>query len=249
MSYLYSQINRMEEPHSYMYTPFQGEALLSSYQSSRMAVINRRVVVEHVVVEPDHMLVAYALTTLEKLLEATSSEGGKKFRSLLESGNMKILDCSKAGDSIPNELANGLEKLTTAEPVITSDLLHALIAAQLTHARNASTKAWLDRLVQRFEVTKKLYEYYLPGFRKGEGANTSVRLYWLFALALCLFHARSNEIKYLSSLLKVCDLLCSLPENVLQGHIPEQGLSAVLAAEIVSIQLLAEKKGVSIAPE
>ncbi len=28
------------------------------------------------------------------------------------------------------------------------------------------TKEWLDRLVQRFEVTKKIYETYLVGFSK-----------------------------------------------------------------------------------
>jgi hypothetical protein len=247
MSYPYSQINRLEEPHNYMYTPFQGVALLQSYQSSRMAVVHRRAAVEHESVEPDHMLVTYALPALEKLFDAASLEGGKKFRALLEGGSAKIFRQSKVVDGSLNGLAKGLEKLTTAEPVTTLDLLHALIAVQLTNAQDANTKVWLDRLVQRFEVTKKLYETYPPGFRKGEGANTSVRLYWLFALALCLFYARSNEIKYLNTLLKVCDLLCSLPEHELQGHIAEHGLSVVLATEIVGVQLLAEKKGVSFA--
>lgn len=247
MSYPYSQINRLEEPHSYMYTPFQGEVLLQSYQSSRMAIVHRRAAAEHESVEPDHMLVVYTLLALEKLFDTTSLESGKKFRILLEGGSAKMFGQNKVVNRTLNDLAKGLNRLTTAEPVSTLDLLHALIAVQLTNAQDANTKAWLDRLVQRFEVTKKLYESYPPGFRKGEGANTLVRLYWLFALALCLFYAGSNEIKYLSTLLKVCDLLCSLPENMLQGHIPKNGLSAVLAAEIVSVQLLAEEKGVSFA--
>ena len=249
MSYPYSQINRLEEPHNYMYTPFQGVALLQSYQSSRRAVVHRRAVVEHGSVEPDHMLVTYALSALEKLFDAASLEGGKKFRAFLEGGSAKIFRQTKVEDGCLNGLAKGLEKLKTAESVATLDLLHALIAVQLTNAQDANTKVWLDRLVQRFEVTKKVYETYPPGFKKGEGANTSVRLYWLFALALCLFYARSNEIKYLNTLLKVCDLLCSLPEHELQGHIAEHGLSVVLATEIVGVQLLAEKKGVSFASE
>lgn len=249
MSYPYSQINRLEEPHNYMYTSFQGVALLQSYQSSRMSVVHRRAALERGNVVPDHMLVTYALPALEKLFDAHSLEGGKKFRALLEGGNAKIFRQCIVEDGSLNGLAKGLEGLTTAESVTTLDLLHALIAVQLTNAQNANTKVWLDRLVQRFEVTKKIYETYPPGFRKGEGVNTSVRLYWLFALALGLFYARSNEIKYLSTLLKVCDLLCSLPEHLLQGHIAEHGLSAVLATEIVSVQLLAEKKGVSFASE
>ena len=137
--------------------------------------------------------------------------------------------------------------MSTHVRVTTLDLLHSQIAVQLTSAHDANTKIWLDRLVQRFEVTKKIYETYLPGFRKGAGDNALVRLYWLLALALSLFYARSNQIKYLSTLLKVCDLLCSLPENMLHEAIPEHGLSVVLAAEIVGVQLLAEAKGVSFA--
>ena len=150
------------------------------------------------------------------------------------------------GDKL-DHFAKDLERMTVTEPVTTLNLLHALIAAQLTNARETNTKVWLDRLVQRFEVTKKLYESYPPGFRKGDGSNTSVRMYWLFALALCLFYVRSNNIKYLSTILKLCDLLCSLPTNNF-AQIPEGGLATVLATEIISVKLLAEKKGISFAP-
>jgi len=249
MSYPYTQANRLEEPHSYMYTPFQGSELLQSYQSGRMAVVRCRASAEYDRAEPDHLFVVCALPALEKLLDTSVPGAGQRFRALLAGGSAKALHSDKADDGSLNGLAKNLENLTTAVPVITLELLHALIAVQLTSERNVGTKIWLDRLVQRFEVTKKLYASYPAGFRNGEGGNTSVRLYWLFALALSLFYARTNEIKYLSTLLKVCDLLCSLPENRVQVCIPENGLSVVLAAEVVSVQLLAEKKGVPFAPE
>jgi len=247
MTYSYSQLNRLEQPHAYMYTPFQGEALLQSYRSSRMAIVRRRSVAEHGSTAPDLMLVTCALPALKKLFDSISLEAGEHFRTVLEYAGIRnsAQDMAEGGGLV--ELAKGLASLTTAERVTTLDLLHAMIAVELTDVHNASTKVWLDRLVQRFEVTKKLYESYPQGFRKGEGANTSVRLYWLFALALCLYYTRSHEIKYLSTLLKVSDLLCSLPETLLRGHVPEHSLSAVLAAEIVGVQLLAEKKGVTIA--
>lgn len=249
MNYPYSQLNRLEEPHAYMYTPFQGEALLQSYRSSRITVVLRHAAAGNDSAAPDHMLVTCALPALEKLFDSISLEAREHFRTVLECAGIRksAQDMAEGGGLV--ELAKGLASLTTAERVITLDLLLAVIAVELTDVHDFSTKAWLDRLVQRFEVTKKLYESYPPGFRKGEGANTSVRLYWLFALALCLYYTRSHEIKYLSTLLKVCDLLCSLPENSLQGHVPERGLSAVLAAEIVGVQLLAEKKGVTFAPQ
>lgn len=249
MIYPYSQTNRLEEPHNYMYTPFQGELLLQSYQSSRMAVAHRFAATEQAKVYPDHVFLTNVLPALEKHFEDISFAAGEKFRTLLNSSSAKILCERKQECRSLDGFAGGLEKLTTAEPVTTLDLLHALIAVQLFKVQDASVKVWLDRLVQRFEVTKKLYESYPSGFRKGEGINISVRLYWLFALVLCLFYSKSNEIKYLSTLLKVCDLLCSLPEYELQGHIPEHGLLIVLAAEIVSVEMLADIKGVLFAPK
>lgn len=243
MSYLYSQSNRMEEPHSYMYTQFEGEAFLRAYQSSRMGVICRPEAVGHDGVEPDSLLLNYAWSALEKLFGANSDDVTEKFLVLVNGASAKTF-----GQSRDTQRLVGLAKIdgfAVTKSINTLDLLHALIAVQITNAPDSNTKLWLDRLVQRYEVTKKLYEIYPPGFRKGEGVNTSVRLYWLFALALSLFYVRTNAVKYLSTLLKLCDLLCSLPEDVVQGHLPQHGLLLVLATEILSVQLQAEKKGIS----
>ena len=65
---------------------------------------------------------------------------------------------------------------------------------------NINNKIWLDRLVQRFEVTKKLYEEYFIGFRKGRGHNNLIKLYWLFALVLSIYYSETNQIKYLNKI-------------------------------------------------
>ncbi len=246
MSYLYSMANRLEEPHNYMYTQFQGEDFLRSYQCSRMDVLSRRATVANSGMEPDNMFVYYALPALEKMFDATSSEGARKFLKLVNGSNAKMAEQSLT-DPRFDVVAKGLDEIGLADSIKTLGLLHSLIAVQLNNVHDFNTKLWLDRLVQRFEVTKKVYEIYPTGFSKGEGENTSVRLYWLFALSLSLFYASTNGIKYLSSLLKVCDLLCSLPDEMVLEDIPRNGLSIVLAAEVVSVQLLAEKRGVSYA--
>ena len=245
MIYPYSDINRLEKPHNYMYTQFQGEHLLQSYQLSRTAVMHRYASASYDAIDSDHILVIFALPVLEKLFNDISVGCGMRFTTFLYSAGRKVFKENNIEDEFLINLAKSLESLTTVKTVTTLDLLHALVAVQITSVPDANTKIWLDRLIQRFEVTKKLYDSYLPGFRKGEGANTSIRLYCLFALALCVFYIRSNEIKYLNTLLKVCDLLCSLPEKLLQGQFPEFGILAILATEIVSVQLLAEQKGVS----
>ena len=248
MSYIYSLGNRLEAPHNYMYAQFQGAALLHSYQSSRMDAIRRYKGGRCGNAEPiDHLLATAALPVFERLFESMSFEAREKFRTLLQRTGRESFIQDKPADVSVNDLAKNLARMTITESVTTSDLLQAIVASQLINAQESNIKEWLDRLVQRFEVTKKLYESYPPGFRKGEGANTLVRLYWMFALALCLSYARTTGFKYLSTLLKVCDLLCSLPDEVLQDQIPGHGLIAVLAAELVSVQHLAENKGVLLA--
>lgn len=249
MNYPYTQANLLEHPHQYMYTPFRGTALLQSYLAARMEVMHKLGDDEASRERVDQMLAGSVLAEIARAFDARSREAGARFR--VHFGEADV-DGFPGDATVQEEWARQTEKLgrqTTAETVKTLELLHALNAAQLTDAGHAGIKIWLDRLVQRFEVTKKLYDAYPPGFRKGEGDNTSVRLYWLFALALSLFYARTGGIKYLSTLLKVCDLLCSLPAGTLREHIPKLGLETVLATEIAGVQLLAENKGVTFATE
>ena len=75
---------------------------------------------------------------------------------------------------------------------------------------NNEIYSWLNALVQRFEVTKKLWSQYLPGFRKGQGVNDNLVLYQYFSLILAISYYEHSELQYLSTLLKVNDLLLSL---------------------------------------
>ncbi|MDD2892315.1 MAG: hypothetical protein PHF20_00170 [Halothiobacillaceae bacterium] len=247
MNYPYTQANLLEQPHSYMYTPFKGAALLQSYLAGRMEILRQLHDGEAGRGGLDQVLAASALPEIARLFDGLAHAGSAKFRAYFGTVDDDVLQIAATA---PEELAHQaqvLRRMATTDTVKTLELLHALIAVQLTDAGNAGIKFWLDRLVQRFEVTKKLYEAYPSGFRKGEGCNTSVLLYWLFALALSLFYARTGGLNYLSALLKVCDLLCSLPVGTLRQHVPARGLDIVLATEVAGIQLLAESKGVTFA--
>ena len=103
--------------------------------------------------------------------------------------------------------------------------------------------------MQRFEVTKKLYEEYLPGFRKGRGHTNLIKLYWMFAVVLSIFYTKTNQIKYLSTIIKICDLITSLPFENLAQEIPEFGLDLVLSSEIIFVENLLKDKRIEYAPE
>ena len=196
---------------------------MKAYRMDRQVAINR--VAKAVNSRADDTYEAAALAFLQR-----AGWDGERFSA---SPNPYALEMKEGNFS--NELA----KFSIAAAVNTEHLLGALLAAQLGVALDGLVKDWLDRLVQRFEVTKKLYASYPPGFRKGEGANTSVRLYWLLALSLCLFYAQTRNLKYLNVLLKVNDLLISLPPESLIGHISTKIMTAVFRAELAAVAGLA----------
>ena len=67
-----------------------------------------------------------------------------------------------------------------------------------------------------------------------------VQLYWMFALSLILYFCATKKIKYMSTLLKVSDLLCSLDLELLNKSLPSQGLSLILLVELLSVKLLSK---------
>jgi hypothetical protein len=208
LKYEYTDADRLQSPHKYMYAPYQGGAFIGSYFSDREANLRRF-----------------------KLQEPTQ-ELAEIERYLCESSILLLTEncCSVADESV--ETISYFDKKTR---VITEELMTSLIVSQFSNDQNKRLKDWIDFLVQRFEVTKKLYEiYHSNNLRKGEGEVDNVRLYWLFSLLLTLYYSGLNNIKYLSTLLKVNDLICSLDDDLL-STIPKQGLVLVLSKEMESI--------------
>jgi hypothetical protein len=145
------------------------------------------------------------------------------------------------------QMVEAMNNLSHSKVVTTSNLINGLVASLLLEKTESNSKVWLDRVVQRFEVSKKLYDEYQPGFRKGQGENRTTLLYWSFALALCLYYLKTNQLKYLSTLIKVNDLLTSLPLEELSEVIPTFGMELVLSTEIVFVSMLADAKGIKYA--
>lgn len=247
MNYEYCQRNRLEEPHTYMYTPFEGEALLDSYRDNRISAMRVYSAAPDQGGEFDGALVRHAASRLERIFARESFAIPDPFRNL--AGLVKPLPTEHLPTlaSLRRPTAIPLRSLALKDPVDTSELLQALIIAQLADAVGTPEMAWLDRLVQRFEVSKKMYDAYLPGFRKGEGANTTLRLYWLFGLALSFGFLESNNLKYLNTLLKSCDLLCSLPGDLVREQVPASGMKLLLATELSCVDLIARRNEVLLA--
>lgn len=246
MKYEYSATNRLEHPHAYMYTAFEGTPFLRAYFASRLDAIQNLNQCDGVS-SPDEKLFNIAFAKINENFIPFFSEGLGTAPFFISSDSVK--DITEDDKLSLVQLAQRTAEFSTESAVVTSDLLESVIAAQVLDLSLAETKLWLDRLIQRFEVSKKLFAFYPPGFRRGEGANDVIRLYCLMALSLSLFYSKSLELKYLNTLLKVCDLLSSLPAPEAMREQPKQVLQLILAFEVAFVQALSKSKGVRVDTE
>jgi hypothetical protein len=236
--YTYTEVNCLEKPHKYTYTPYLGIEFVDAYFRDRLKNIRRFKLQDGKSYK--HKIDSYfcheSKRQFEVILDNAFCQVDESWRSLV---NWEDFSTPKENISAP--VSDKVEVITSFDienEINTEKLLSSLIFTQLNIEDEELIKEWLDRLVQRFEVTKKLYETYPPGFRKGKGRKDEIRLYWLFSLLLTLYYASTTNIKYLSALLKVSDLLCSLSDDILVGEMPLQGLSLTLSIEFLNIKLL-----------
>jgi len=237
-SYTYTEVNCLEKPHKYTYTPYLGIEFLDAYFRDRLKDIRRcklqdRKPYKHKI---DSYFCHESKRQFEVIFDNAFCQVDESWRSLV---NWEDFSTPQESKSTPiSDKIEAISSFDIENETNTEKLLSSLIFTQLNIEDEELIKEWLDRLVQRFEVTKKLYETYPAGFRKGQGIKDNIRLYWLFSLMLALYYVRTTNIKYLSALLKVSDLLCSLSDDILVGETPLKGLSLTLSIEFLSIKLL-----------
>jgi len=238
--YEYTKINCIDLPHKYMYAPYLGSEFLSSYFKDRLEYLKISHKVNSVSIKNRDNYSLYS-KALNALYEHLDREFPDELNELLKieidwkSVKLNIYPVKCLNTNIVN-----LSNFSLDDEVNSEKLLLSLLSSQLNGKDDRAIKIWLDCLVQRFEVTKKIYEYYPIGFRKGTGRGNIVYLYGLFALSLSLFYISTKSIKYLSTLLKAIDLICSLDKQLVYKEISPQGLSLVMLVEWLSIKSLSE---------
>lgn len=244
MNYEYINTNLLENPHKYMYSTFSGYDFLCGYAESRALNLADSQSSKGWHNSKDYFLARQTYLFIDDQLKLFSENSQQFFRKLM-GNSIYISDFLSPEDGLRIEtLSKSLGIFAVDKITETSILLEALIASILYGGVNDGVKLWVGRLVQRFEVSKKIYERYLPGFRKPEGSSDDVRLYWLLALALATYHIASRDLQSLSTLLKVSDLLCSLPRDLTRETLPKHGMPIVISAELASVAYICTQQKV-----
>ena len=208
MIYPYTERDRIDNPHKYMYTKYEGYSFLESYKNDR-------------------------IYRLKKIIKGDLNS---------ERNNLEEYLFAKSKEYLMDE-ALSLDSFDIDQSISLSDLIYSLLN-NLIIKPCPNTFKWIDRLIQRFEVSKALYATYEKGFRKGVSKIENPDKYLLVALCLTLSYIRINNLQYISTLLKVNDLLLSLNPDTIRSFCDTKLLKVLIFFELNQIDKLATKCGI-----
>ena len=210
MTYPYTQKNLLHEPHSYMYSEYKGRILLDDYYQNRMHLLKKLYTPR-----PESLSVLdmhVQAKVCEILLQETSNELSE-FAQFLNPSHGFLPKLK------PLETQNPIAKdMSINSLLLLERILHQLVINFDKKTLEKDLLLWLDQILQRFEVSKKLRTRYLPDFRKIEARHDHVGLYQYLSVILGLTYFKFSRLQYLSTLLKVNDLLLSQTKNFLHSE-------------------------------
>ena len=207
MKYAYTQNNLVDTRFHYMYTPFEGKDFLLAYNHQRLHIIkklstNRKTFQEQQRVD----------THLPEEIRALATNGAAK-TDILKSHQTTVITY------LPGQIDFETYPLLL-------DLLHTLF---YSNAPSTNFKNWIDYLLKRFEVSKRLYKAYHANGKPKVKRYKNLREYVLFNLLLACIYQRTQNLKYLNTILKLSDTICSA--NILQVG-PLSQIVALTAIEL-----------------
>lgn len=101
-----------------------------------------------------------------------------------------------------------------------------------------------NRIIQKFEISKKLNDLYSLGDLKPIGNNRNIEIYILFGICLIQFYELTQNLKYLNSILKLADILCSIKND--NSLIFSLGSVFIIEKELYFIKQLLNKNQIKI---
>ena len=143
-----------------------------------------------------------------------------------------------------NEISKDFQN---GDPILTKKLLisirHELKSVE--GSIDETLEQWLDVLVKKFEVTKRVHEAYGKGFLAvDKSKNRDFDLYIFLAEIFSLAYRKTKSLIFLNALLKINDTLCSIHEGLIERQLKR--VKKILIDERRVVVDLADKLGVEL---
>lgn len=226
---------------SYMYAPSLGRPFVSIYTDFRKGIIEKLLGCD-CGSESENENNRQFLKTIDYLNSLLSSESSKNFIKQIFKSDDYFIDCLNKEPLNEESLTQTGETITGfTGQIYTGDLIQSLINLKTSNFESAHSRV-TDLLIRKFEVSKKLSDYYFISndlgeitVLKGSDNNASYRVYWMFSLLLLMNSVGADGIRVLSTLLKVNDLLCSVPTVRVTKEVSARQLAFSLAIEALFV--------------
>lgn len=131
---------------------------------------------------------------------------GRNFLEIYEASRNKAIEiCKKKASNSEIPKYNSDFDVEKTEEMNTLELLKKINYYFNTDINEADKN--MKKLIKKYEVTKKLFEKYNKEFKNEGGNHKNFLIYSLFSVDLYLGYEKLKTLDYLSSLLKVNDML------------------------------------------
>ena len=219
MPYQYTESNLLENPTHYMYSSFEGMRFIDDFKKSRIVFLENSII-----------------PNLDK-----SGELNPFMQEIYKSLSASLTS-SIEGLNITNLSLKFLE-IDTEDSILTENLINYLIASNLSSIKN-DERHLEDRLIQKFEVTKKIYTSYAKGMGKGLGDFKDPYLYVIFSIFLASKYLINKNLKFLNTIIKVNDIIASAGNTKKFEGYPYQLVNLSFNLEIKFIEKLISDSGI-----
>jgi hypothetical protein len=223
VEYLYASKDLLKNRYHYMYTPFEGPSFLQAYLAQRRTLCTMlRSADDDKATFPGSS--EYILVNELRLLLQND-------RSQEQVGSANWTPRVLPG--LPGEV-----QFKTRDVLL--DLLYKYYASDYS---GLQFQTWVETLVKRFEVSKRLHKRYSKELRPTEKNSECGDNYAFLSLLLVCLYRDGNSLKYLNTTLKLVDLIGAL--GVTDG-VSRLAALAATEAELNSVVSLMKEQGVQL---
>jgi len=129
----------------------------------------------------------------------------------------------------------------------TSSFLGKIYTSLQSENHSSSTDIFsdIDLILKKFEVSKRIYDFYLPEFKKSDDSDfKNLNNYLQLASILSRSYEIKNKLNYLNGMLKVNDTLISVFYEL--SGLEKKNLAWLIRMELDHVNKLASKLGISV---
>jgi len=190
---------------------------------------------------------SYSYTDGDKIISPntyfyTKYNGQKFLDAYLENREMIISITKEAVEPIFGK--NNIEiKESFIQTSVFLEKIHISLQSY-NHSTNTDIFSDIDMILKKFEVSKRIYDFYLPEFKKSVDSDfKTLNNYIQFASILSRSYEITNKLNYLNGMLKVIDTLISVFHEL--SELEKKNLTWLIKTELDHVIKLTTKLGIT----